>query len=367
MGDLSTKETETAAHNSSSQILDDDDNDDDHAMRLEQVKEVVEEKEESHLNSNNNADMMNNPAKKHASFNLQEDGQDQSNVASNKKQKQTDHSNSTESHDKEKQILDKQEKEKHKKKKKKKKSATDFYFFLDEKKKELKADQENDKNELPPDHILTDKEVNAQIIDRMMNDDCKQDWWQRTCGLFTVDHWCSNFRKHPSGWGALLMIHGIPEVTGRLRSKVESDAVYAALFLSASIPVLIETSDCIMKCEAGREEAGYVEDGLTVWCDVRKQVYFLSFSLGTAFHMLSILLAMGFTNALNEAARDADVFRMFARGQGFKVTLDCETFFRIGALCNFIGITMGIWGYVGWDALILFCVLAIFVVWEFYY
>ena len=32
--------------------------------------------------------------------------------------------------------------------------------------------------------------------------------------------------------------------------------------------------------------------------------------------MLSILIAMGFVNVLNEAARDSDVIRMFARGQG---------------------------------------------------
>ena len=36
--------------------------------------------------------------------------------------------------------------------------------------------------------------------------------------------------------------------------------------------------------------------------------------------MFCIMLAMGFMNAIAETARDADVYRIFARGQGFKAT-----------------------------------------------
>ena len=33
---------------------------------------------------------------------------------------------------------------------------------------------------------------------------------------------------------------------------------------------------------------------------------------------------MAFCNALNEAARDADVYRMFARGQGYLATVKVQ-------------------------------------------
>ena len=38
------------------------------------------------------------------------------------------------------------------------------------------------------------------------------EWWRKTNGLHTVQKWCTNYKKHPAGWGALLMIHGVPEV-----------------------------------------------------------------------------------------------------------------------------------------------------------
>ena len=98
--------------------------------------------------------------------------------------------------------------------------------------------------------------------------------------------------------------------------------------------------------------------------------------------MLTILLAMGFVNALNEAARDSDVFRMFARGQGaertctqhaprrsvhpfyasrcatpiasratgYKATVKCQIAFRYGALANFVAIAVAGHAYVGWEA-----------------
>ena len=39
------------------------------------------------------------------------------------------------------------------------------------------------------------------------------EWWRKTNGLHTVQKWCTNYKKHPAGWGALLMIHGVPEVS----------------------------------------------------------------------------------------------------------------------------------------------------------
>ena len=48
-------------------------------------------------------------------------------------------------------------------------------------------------------------------------------------------------------------------------------------------------------------------------------------------HFYSIILAMAFVNALNEAAREADVFRIFARGQGYLATFKCQQAFRVGA------------------------------------
>ena len=78
--------------------------------------------------------------------------------------------------------------------------------------------------------------VSSFAVDRVLTDDSILDWWRRCSGLHTVEKWVLNYRKHPAGWAALLMIHGIPEVTSRLRSKVESYAIYSALFLSFSIP-----------------------------------------------------------------------------------------------------------------------------------
>ena len=64
-------------------------------------------------------------------------------------------------------------------------------------------------------------------------------------GCSQLQDWVLNYRKHPAGWAALLMIHGIPEMSGRLRSKVESYAIYSALFLSFSIPVLLGPPDAL--------------------------------------------------------------------------------------------------------------------------
>ena len=67
------------------------------------------------------------------------------------------------------------------------------------------------------------------------------EWWKKCSGLHTVEQWVEKYNKHPAGRGALLMIHGVPEVTGRLRSKVENYAMYSALFLSWSCPCIFSS------------------------------------------------------------------------------------------------------------------------------
>ena len=60
-------------------------------------------------------------------------------------------------------------------------------------------------------------------------------------------------------------------------------------------------------------------------CEVRKRVFFYCLITGVVSHILCITLALCFGNALNEAARDADVFRMFSpAGNGFMATKKCE-------------------------------------------
>lgn len=76
-----------------------------------------------------------------------------------------------------------------------------------------------------------------------LEDDAVQEWYRKTAGMHTVQKWCENYHKHPYGWGALIMIHGTDEVCFRLRTKVENYAVYSALFLSASIVLLMSPSE----------------------------------------------------------------------------------------------------------------------------
>lgn len=84
--------------------------------------------------------------------------------------------------------------------------------------------------------------------------DSKLELWKRCSGLHTVKKWIANYQKHPGGWGALLMIHGIPEVTGRLRSKVENYAIYSALFLSVSMGLLTAPPDFVIApCEQKKQ------------------------------------------------------------------------------------------------------------------
>lgn len=126
----------------------------------------------------------------------------------------------------------------------------------------------------------------------VLQDELEQ--WRRCSGLHTVEEWVLNYKKHPAGWAALLMIHGIPEVTGRLRSKVENYSIYSALFLSFSIPTVMDPPEPLWECD---------QPG----CLVSKYVFFGMLSFAVAAHMLSILLGMSFVNALNEAPLVAHV------------------------------------------------------------
>eukprot|EP00413_Alexandrium_margalefii_P027866 CAMPEP_0204570348 /NCGR_PEP_ID=MMETSP0661-20131031/38266_1 /ASSEMBLY_ACC=CAM_ASM_000606 /TAXON_ID=109239 /ORGANISM="Alexandrium margalefi, Strain AMGDE01CS-322" /LENGTH=465 /DNA_ID=CAMNT_0051578527 /DNA_START=48 /DNA_END=1443 /DNA_ORIENTATION=+ len=171
----------------------------------------------------------------------------------------------------------------------------------------------------------------ASISERVL------DTWVRSSGLHTVSKWVTNYRKHPAGWGALLAILGIPEVTARLRSKVDNYSIYSALFLSMSITLVTDAPDSVTRnCGSDWE------------CSVRKRLYALLFAVGTAAHMLSILIGMGFNNALNEAARDSDVFRIFARGKGFVATVKCERAFMFGCCADFLALTTAISIYTSW-------------------
>merc|ERR1711988_857915 len=114
-----------------------------------------------------------------------------------------------------------------------------------------------------------------------------------------------------------MMIHGTDEVCFRLRTKVENYAVYSALFLSASIVLVMAPSDTLgFMC---RTEA-HLTQSLSLFrggekhpqwfCEVQKRVYFYSIFIAILAHVTSILLCMSFINAFNEAARDCDIIRM---------------------------------------------------------
>ena len=45
-----------------------------------------------------------------------------------------------------------------------------------------------------------------------IEEDNFRDWYRKTAGMHTVQHWLENYHKHPSGWGALIMLMGAPEV-----------------------------------------------------------------------------------------------------------------------------------------------------------
>ena len=184
--------------------------------------------------------------------------------------------------------------------------------------------------------------------------------WLQCSGLHTVDKWVLNYRKHPSCWAALLMMHGVPEVSGRLRAKVENYAIYSALFLSCTIQAVMSPPDA-MQC-AERE---FDTEAASVQCQVTRRIAVYALLAAIAMHVYSIILAMAFVNALNETAREADVFRMFARGQGYLATFKCQQAFRRGAAFCMLAIAAVSLEYIGWDALVWIVALLAYVLHNF--
>ena len=62
---------------------------------------------------------------------------------------------------------------------------------------------------------------------------------------------------------------------------------------------------------------------------------------------------MSFVNVLNETARDADVYRILARGKGFKATEKVQKAFRLGVVLAFAAILVRLYVTLGVDVLIL--------------
>ena len=180
--------------------------------------------------------------------------------------------------------------------------------------------------------------------------------WLQCSGLHTVDKWVLNYRKHPSCWAALLMMHGVPEVSGRLRAKVENYAIYSALFLSCTIQAVMSPPDA-MQC-ADRE---FDTEAASVQCQVARRVAVYALLAAIVMHFYSIILAMAFVNALNETAREADVFRVFARGQGYLATFKCQQAFRRGAAFVMLAIAAVALEYIGWEAVVWIALLLTYV------
>ena len=184
--------------------------------------------------------------------------------------------------------------------------------------------------------------------------------WLQCSGLHTVDKWVLNYRKHPSCWAALLMMHGVPEVSGRLRAKVENYAIYSALFLSCTIQAVMSPPDA-MQCS----ERDFDTKAASAQCEVTRRIAVYALLAAIAMHFYSIILAMAFVNSLNETAREADVFRMFARGQGYLATFKCQQAFRRGAGFCMLAIAAVSLEYIGWDAVAWIAVLLAYVLYNF--
>ena len=184
--------------------------------------------------------------------------------------------------------------------------------------------------------------------------------WLQCSGLHTVDKWVLNYRKHPSCWAALLMMHGVPEVSGRLRAKVENYAIYSALFLSCTIQAVMSPPD-VMQCA----ERDFDSRAASAQCQVTRRIATYALLAAIAMHFYSIILAMAFVNALNETAREADVFRMFARGQGYLATFKCQQAFRRGAGFCMLAIAAVSLEYIGWDAVAWIAALLFYVLHNF--
>jgi len=185
-------------------------------------------------------------------------------------------------------------------------------------------------------------------LEALDRDSVLLDAWRRSSGMHTVDKWVKNYRKHPGSSGALLMIHGIPEVTGRLRTKVENYAIYSALFLSVSIALAVDPPTSMTVDNPNND---WSFDWWVI--EIRRRAYFYGLAVGTGSHMLCILLGMTFVNALNETARDSDVFRLFSRGKGFLATVKCQTTFRVGCVADYLAMAVAATAYVHWAEVLI--------------
>jgi hypothetical protein len=159
------------------------------------------------------------------------------------------------------------------------------------------------------------------------------DWWKRTNGLHTQESWVTNYRAHSGPWPALLSIHGVPEVESRLRNKVEKYAMYAAFILSGTIGITANPPGNLLVCSD--DSFGGVK-----YCTVIKYAYLICMYASMIKFMECIMLSMAFVNALNETARDCDVYRMFSRGQGYDATVKVERDFLYGVGFNFLAVML---------------------------
>ena len=220
-----------------------------------------------------------------------------------------------------------------------------------------KGARETSSEESVEGNAVVEPELEAEDLDELED---KLSAWLQCSGLHTVDKWVLNYRKHPSCWAALLMMHGVPEVSGRLRAKVENYAIYSALFLSCTIQAVMSPPDA-MQCS----ERDFDTKAASAQCEVTRRIAVYALLAAIAMHFYSIILAMAFVNALNETAREADVFRMFARGQGYLATFKCQQAFRRGAGFCMLAIAAVSLEYIGWDAVAWIAVLLAYVLYNF--
>merc|ERR1719393_332784 len=82
--------------------------------------------------------------------------------------------------------------------------------------------------------------------------------------------------------------------------------------------------------------------------ELRRRLYFYLLAISTGSHMLSILLGMAFVNALNETARDSDVYRLFSRGKGFIATVKTQHAFRYGCIATYAAMGVSVLLYLHW-------------------
>eukprot|EP00930_Biecheleria_cincta_P073572 TRINITY_DN60852_c0_g1_i1.p1 TRINITY_DN60852_c0_g1~~TRINITY_DN60852_c0_g1_i1.p1 ORF type:complete len:425 (+),score=64.37 TRINITY_DN60852_c0_g1_i1:29-1303(+) len=195
----------------------------------------------------------------------------------------------------------------------------------------------------------------TELEDQLNQDEGVVNRWIKCSGLHTVKDWVTDYQNHPAGWAALLMIHGIPEVAGRLRSKVDNFAIYSALFLSMSLACLASPADSIV-------EDITADYGSFEWwhSHIVRRTYVYGFGIGTCLHTLCIMLGMAFNGALNETARDSDVFRMFSKGEAFAATVKSEVTFFLGCAADYVAVLAGLCSVVTWQEVLIGAFLMIF-------